>query len=244
MAEPYIPARPFGCTVEDLELDFASGDRPALITSLLAACTEPHDESRCWRLRVGERIAALLAVLRETEQSDALSLTLRCAHCKELFEISLQHAALAGLRTHAPNVQLTREGSPPLVLRMPTGDDLRAWRTQLPAPCEVAADIMLATLRVAGEIRPGDAAHAADVLAEADPLVSFSIACSCPNCGAKFDSPVDLEAAALQRLAGQQRALLREVLALASRFGWSEQEIFAVAPARRKKYLQMIAELA
>lgn len=244
MAEPYIPARSFGRAVEDLDLDFESGDRPALITSVLAACSEPRDEPRCWRLRVSDRIAALLAVLRETERSDALSLTLRCDHCKELFEIALQHDALAGLRTRAEDVQLTRPGSPPLVLRMPTGDDLRAWHEQLPAQHEVAADIMLATLRVAGEIRPGDAAVAADALAEADPLVSFSIACSCPNCGAQLEPPVDLEAAALQRLAGQQRALLREVLALASHFGWSEQEIFAVAPARRTKYLQMIGELA
>jgi hypothetical protein len=244
MAEPYIPARPFGRAVEDLELDFESGDRPALITSLLAACTESRDEPHCWRLRVSERIAALLAVLRETEQTDALSLTLRCEHCNENFEIALQHDALAGLRTRAQNVQLTRPQSPPLVLRMPTGDDLRAWHAQLQAEREVAADIMLATLRVAGEIQPGDAVLAADALAEADPLVSFSIACSCPNCGVELEPPVDLEAAALQRLAGHQRALLREVLALASRFGWSEQEIFAVAPARRAKYLRMIGELA
>lgn len=244
MAETYIPARPFGRAAEDLELDFNSDDRPALITRLLAACAEPCDESRWWRLRVGERIAALLKVLRETEQSDVLDLTLRCDHCKELFEIVLRHDALDLLQTRAGEVQLTRSGNAPLVLRLPTGDDLRAWHTQWPARREVATDIILATLRVGGEILPGDAERAADALAEADPLVSFSIACSCPNCGVEVEPPVDLEAAALLRLAGHQRALLRQVLTLASRFGWSEQEIFAVAPARRARYLQMIDELA
>jgi hypothetical protein len=244
MAEPYIPARPFGCAVEDLELEFESVDRPALITRLLAACAEPRDETRCWRLLVSERIAALLAVLRETEQSAALSLALRCDHCLELFEIALQHDALTELRTRAQDVRLTRAASPPLVLRMPTGEDLRTWHAQLPPQREAMADIMLATLRVSGEIEPGDAPRAAEALAQADPLVSFSIACACPNCGAALEPPVDLEAAALRQLACHQRGLLREVLALASRFGWSEQEIFAIAPVRRAKYLQMIGELA
>lgn len=244
MAESYTATRPFGRAVEDLELDFESGDRPALITRLLAACSEPQDESRWWRLLVSERIAALLAVLRETEQTDALSLALRCDRCREPFEIELQHDALAGLRTREEVVHITRADMPPLVLRMPTGDDLRAWHTQIPAQPEAATGIMLATLRVAGEIQAGDVARAANALAEADPLVSFSIACSCPNCGAMLDLPVDLEAAVLRRLAGQQRALLREVLELATHFGWSEQEIFAVAPARRAKYLALLGELA
>jgi hypothetical protein len=244
MAETYIPTRPFGRAAEDLELDFNSDDRPALITSLLAACAETRDEARWWRLRVSERIAALLKVLRETEQSEVLDLTLRCHHCKELFEIALRYDALDRLRTRADDVQLRRSGNAPLVLRLPTGDDLRAWHTQWPARREPAIEIILATLRVAGEILPGDAERAADALAEADPLVSFSIACSCPNCGADVEPAVDLEAAALQRLAGHQRALLRQVLALASRFGWSEQEIFAVAPARRAKYPQMMGDVA
>lgn len=244
MAESYTVTRPFGHAVEDLELDFENGDRPALITRLLAACSEPQDESRCWRLLVSERIAALLAVLRETEQRDALSLALRCDRCKEPFEIELQHDALAELRTRAEDVRITRPEMPPLVLRMPTGDDLRDWHTKMPAGLEAATGIMLATLRVAGDIQAGDVARAANALAEADPLVSFSVACSCPNCGATLDLPVDLEAAALRRLAGQQRALLREVLALASHFGWSEREIFAVAPARRAKYLALLGEPA
>lgn len=244
MAELHIPSRPFGGAAQDLELDFESGDRPALVTALLAACMAPPDEQLWWRLPVSERIAALLALLRETEHQGSLNLALRCDSCEKPFEIDLPHEAFAGLRTRVEDVQLSHAGSEPLVLRVPTGNDLRAWHSQMLADHEQAAAMMVSTLRVAGEIQPGDPERASRALAEADPLVSFSVTCSCPSCGVELEPAIDLEAAALQRLAVRQRALLREVLALASRFGWSEREIFEVPPARRAKYLQLIGEIA
>jgi hypothetical protein len=234
--------RVFGGAGEDLEFDFAHGDRAALVTALLDACDAMPQG--WWQQPVGARTAALLALLRASESRDALALTLRCDACGAPFEIELEHEALAGLAQVAPVVQLARAGAEPLTLRLPTGDDLRAWRTLQPATRDEAWRSMLARLSVAGTPRAGDEAAAAALLAQADPLVSFSVACACPSCGAQAEPELDLEGLALQRLAARQRGLLHEVHALASHYGWTETEVLAVPPARRAQYLDLIEGFA
>lgn len=235
-------ARVFGVAGEDLEFDFARGDRAALVTALLDACAATPQG--WWPQPVGARTAALLALLRASEAREALALTLRCAACGAPFEIELEHEALAGFGAAAAQLQLPREGAEPLTLRLPTGEDLRAWRGLPPAAHDAAAHTMLERLCVAGTPLPGDFAAAAAALAQADPLVSFSVACNCPSCGAEAEPEVDLESLALQRLAARQRGLLHEVHALASHYGWTEAEVLAVPPARRAKYLELIEGFA
>src|SRR5215470_18056470 len=96
MAPPPIALRPFG-RPQDLELEFADGDRPGLVTALLAGCGETSDAEFWWAQTVGTRIAALLRVLALSEGDDALSVRLRCPApaCGEAFEVALPFAALA-----------------------------------------------------------------------------------------------------------------------------------------------------
>ncbi|HMO47491.1 MAG TPA: hypothetical protein PKB14_15850 [Rubrivivax sp.] len=231
-------ARAFGGASEDLGFDFEHGDRLALVTALLDACAATP--AGWWCQPVGARTAALLALLRASEAREAIALTLRCAACAAPFEIELAHAALAGLAQAPPQLQVARDGAEPLTLRLPTGDDLRAWQALQPAARDAARRAMLARLAVAGTPLPGDEAAAAAALAQADPLVSFSVACACPCCGVAAEPEIDLEGLALQRLAARQRGLLHEVHALASHYGWTEAEVLAVPPARRAKYLELI----
>lgn len=235
-------ARAFGVAGEDLEFDFAHGDRAALVTALLDACAATPEG--WWPQPVGARTAALLALLHASESRDALALTLRCAACGAPFEIELEHAALAGLAPAAAPLRLVRDGAGPLTLRLPTGEDLRAWRALPPAARDEAGCAMLARLSIDGMPRPGDEAAAAALLAQADPLVAFSVACTCPSCGAEAEPEIDLEGLALQRLAARQRGLLHEVHALASHYGWTEAEVLAVPPARRARYLELIEGFA
>ena len=240
--------RVFGSAGEDLDFDFARGDRAALVTALLDTCAATPQG--WWAQPVGARTAALLALLRASESRDALALTLRCEACGAPFEIELEHQALAGLGRAQPQLQmqlqlqLEREGAEPLMLRLPTGEDLRAWHALQPTAHDAAARAMLERLCVAGTPRPGDEAAAAAALAQADPLVAFSVACSCPSCGAAAEPDIDLESLALQRLAARQRGLLHEVHALASHYGWTEAQVLAVPPARRAQYLDLIEGFA
>jgi hypothetical protein len=234
--------RAFGGAGDDLAFDFAHGDRPALVTALLDACAEAPQG--WWREPVGARIAALLELLRASEARATIELTQRCAACAAPYQIELEHDALAALAPAPAPLRIAREGAEPLTLRLPTGDDLRAWREQPPAARDEAARAMLTRLVVAGTPAPGDEAAAAAALAQADPLVSFGVACTCPGCGAAAEPEIDLEGVALQRLAARQRGLLHEVHVLASHYGWTEDQILAVAPARRAMYLDLIAGFA
>jgi hypothetical protein len=242
MEEGFTLSRSFGRAPEDLELDFSATDRPALVTALLAASTAHADADRWWQRPVGERTAALLALVGETEGAEAIALSVRCeaAGCGARLEIELPYAALAAPPPASQTITIHRDDGDAFSLRRPTGEDLRAWRSLRPASREQALLAMLTSLRIAGEPRPGDAARAADALADADPLVAFSVVCVCPTCGHQAEHEIDLEGLALQRLAARQRALLHEVHTLASHYGWTESEIFAVAPPRRARYVELI----
>jgi len=237
--------RSFGDAADDLDLDFGSSDRPALVTALLAACAAPADAGHWWQRPVGERISALLALLRDREGTGTVASTIRCEApgCGARLEIDLPLAPLAVAPPPSPTIAVARDEGDPLELRRPTGDDLRAWRTLRPGSREQAVMAMLACLSVSGEPRAEDAAPAAEALAEADPLVAFTVVCACPTCGHEAEYEIDLEGLALQRLAAHQRALLRDVHTLASRYGWSEAQILALTPGRRARYRELIEGL-
>ncbi len=238
--------RLFGSAAQDLEFDFASQDRPALVTALLAHCAAPADATFWWRQTVGARSAALLALLRATDVAQAITTGLRCvfADCSERFEIDLPHALLDALPGAEPPlgdaIELQRTAAPPLLLRRPTGEDLRSWREQPPADAANARTAMLNQLLLSGPLRPEDVEPATRALANADPLVAFSVRCACPVCGHEAERDIDLEGLALARLAALQRTLLQELHLLAAHYGWTEGEILAVAPARRARYREMI----
>lgn len=234
--------RGFGRAVCDLELDFDAGDRPALVTTLLAACAEPADAAHWWRRPVGERTAILLGLLRDTEGGESLPITLRCdvPACGERFEVDVPYQALEIASPQVETIELTRDDGGVLTLRRPTGEDLRMLQEMRPASREQALSAMVERLVVDGVPRLDDEGRVTDALSDADPLVAFSLVCACPACGYEAERDVDLEGLALRRLASRQRVLLREVHALASRYGWTEAEILAVPPARRARYLELI----
>ncbi len=243
------PPRPFGLSAADLAIDFVRTPRPWLVTEVLAACHPGADPAMWWDATVGRRTAALLGLMDGAASGGAehaeggqappptLVLTAPCPHCADRFEVALPISALLaleGAQDTALDVGLPDGRT--LRLRRPTGADLRAW-------CEDGAldpARLLGALIVDGQAQPGDAPVLFQALADADPLVDFEAACRCPACGREADCAVDLEAHVLAWLAAGQRRLLREVHTLASRYGWREDEILAVPPARRARYLAMI----
>jgi hypothetical protein len=70
------------------------------------------------------------------------------------------------------------------------------------------------------------------------------VSSTCPACGQPNDTTVDLELLALRRIAARRRALLQDVHALASAYGWTEQETLAIPPARRAEYRRLIDRVA
>jgi len=239
MAVRSAPLRPFGLAAGDLDIDFASPDRPALVTALLDSCATSADPGPWREQPVGARHRAMLALLQVSEAIDAVACTTCCPACGERAELALPLGDLQALPSGGAAVEVVIGGRR-LCLRRPTGDDLRAWRE---APPHNRGEVLQSLLQD-GELQPGDEETVARALADADPLVAFSVQCACPACGEMADHEVDLEALVLQRLAQRQHAVLREVHRLASHYGWTEAQVFAVAPSRRARYLALIADMA
>ncbi|MGY4532011.1 hypothetical protein ACVW0Y_001127 [Pseudomonas sp. TE3786] len=230
--------RAFG-TLEDLDLDFANADRPQLVTSLLAQCSAPQDAEFWWQQPVSLRTAALLQLAARTDGLQVLAFSAQCSLCAETFEFELALAPLLAASSAVAPLQVQLH-SRTLALRRATGNDLRDWRAARPGSRQQAVQLMLDSLLLEGEVRAEEHALLAAALADADPLAAFAVACQCPACGAEREVDIDLDAAALARLQQRQRTLLREVHSLASRYGWSEAQVLAIAPARRAQYLALI----
>jgi hypothetical protein len=242
-ARPNDSVRPFG-TAGDLDVDFEQADRPGLVTELLARCDGAGDAAFWWNQPVSARTGALLRVVAATEQRGDLSLNARCVAgaCNERFEFELPLYALARAASEVGPLRVRLDDARTLAMRRPTGSDLRRWRDAEPASRSEAVGAMLASLLLEGQVDAGDEAAVSSALGALDPLVDFAVACRCPACGAPNEIRIDLEALALTRLAARQRALVHEVHRFASRYGWTESVVLAVPPARRARYLALMAD--
>jgi len=243
--------RAFGAA-EDLAVDFAGDDRPGLVTTILHGCRLAPGAAGAddvWALSLAGRIGGLLAIHARTQAAEALPIEMRCPTqgCAEPLEAELPLADLLALAQQA-------ELEPTLgvaglarrcVVRRPCGRDQRRWRAATAGAEDDMAGLralVLDSLLVEG--RPKDEAErlaVAEALEAFDPLAAFQVAIACPACGTESDIPVDLEDLLLQELARAQGRLLLDVHRLAGRYGWSEAEVLAVPPARRRHYLALIA---
>jgi hypothetical protein len=229
---------PFGAAV-DLDLDFSTADRPALVTALLAR-GRADGAGDWWQRSVGERIAALVDLLVLSDGRRCLDLHATCAspRCGETFGFELPLDALP--KPMPGTVRIVLDGGRGVELRRPCGDDLRRWRSARPATRRDAVRTMLESLCIAGTVEDADAQAVAAALAEADPLVDFEVQGRCPACDAATTISVDLESLVLARLAERQKAIESELHRLALHYGWTEAQSLAIPPARRRRYLDRI----
>jgi len=80
----------------------------------------------------------------------------------------------------------------------------------------------------------------AERVAAADPFADISFDLSCPECGASWESPLDVGEFVRARLRSTARRLLGEVDELARAYGWSEGRILALSQQRRNSYLELV----
>jgi len=243
MAHADPPVRPFG-RGDDLEVVFDGSDRPSLVTALLARCSEAGDPRGWWAQRVGRRIAVLLRVAAESDHLQAFTVERRCSQpaCGTAFEMSLPLDQLdSGSEADRIAVALPAGGA--VMARLPTGEDQRRWAGRAYASRREAIGAITGALVVEGQVAPDDdaaVAALADALADHDPLVNFTVSCSCPACGETNETAIDLEGLALGHLARRRRALIEDVHALASAYGWTEAQVLAISEERRASYRALV----
>jgi hypothetical protein len=182
-----------------------------------------------------ERRDGLLLQWRSRLFGDCLAGYAACPQCGCGVDVSLTPVGLAEPEERF----VVQVGGHPLAVRLPTSLDLAAI-----TGCESveAARRMLVSLCVEDSHDLDTEVVAAAIDAELDRRTGISagaVALTCPDCGHGWNVQIDVATFAwreIEILAGQ---LLRYVDVLARRYGWSEQEILALSPARRRFYLEL-----
>lgn len=234
------------------------GDGPVerALTVLAAAGHDP-DELVDWTL--ADRDRALLGI-RGALLGDSIPVVAPCGACGELLEFELSAAALRALPRPDGDAIEVHAGAFAVTAGPPTSRSLAAAlaaadpdagydrflrscvrtcsRTRGPDPVDPGA--------VEPEpVDPGDlpAAVLVDLeaaLLAAEPLLAVSMATTCPACGADGDVDVDLGHLVVDEVTTRARRLLRDVHALATAYGWTEEEVLALPRVRREAYLEAV----
>lgn len=201
-------------------------------------------------LPVGEREADLFA-LRRALFGERMQVRLACAACGEDMEFDLDAGefarSLAGRDTPGDPVVRVQQGCWEVEFRLPGVADLTAAaraadpRGALLARCLVSA-VRDGTAVGAGDLPISVQRRIAEAVEAADPGADVTLNVACPECGAATRAELDIASYLWTELDAWARDLLLDVHLLATSYGWSEPEILALSPLRRRYYLELCAD--
>lgn len=225
---------------ELLALWEAGGSLEPLDRGILAARagSEGLENAADWPL--GRRNRAL-AQLHCTAFGGVLQGWTRCADCGEHLEFEFDGKTIANAEPEPVGQRFVTVGE--WLFRLPTSRDLAEAaqeRSELPA-----ARRLLSACWAGSEPAPvawseEDVSLVEQQLAEADPLSEIRLHFDCPSCSASFDESLDIGQFVWAKIEGHAKRVLRDVHLLASAYGWSESQILALSPARRRAYLELV----
>ncbi|MFC0111336.1 T4 family baseplate hub assembly chaperone [Kibdelosporangium aridum] len=209
--------------------------------ALLHAVARP-DVPDLLAVPVGERDAELFA-LRRSLFGRRIPVLLACAECDEELEFDFDTMAVPQGGSTADPITVT-EGPWSVVLRVPTcGDVLAAARSSSPRDVLLARCVLEAKCgndSAAVTDLPADVVgRVVDAAAQADPGADIQLAVRCPECDSTARAELDISVCLWTELDAWARATLLDVAKLAASFGWTEADILAMSPLRRRYYLEL-----
>ena len=222
------------------ERAFSQSTIQRALALLAAACPESPPDALAG-LSIGRRDARLLA-LREATFGPAFTALAVCPACGDAMELTFHADDLRPATAAEPpaKLELQIEGLD-LRVRLPTSadllaisrpDDLAAARSQLLARCLIGGPDQMPERVLDGVIAR---------MALADPLADIQLALHCAGCGHGWQAAFDIVSFFWREIHAWARGLLREVHILATAYGWREDDILALSPARRRFYLEMVS---
>ena len=138
------------------------------------------------------------------------------------------------------------EGRWTVLLRPPTSADLLAAAEVPPdrARAVVLARCVLDSRKggrrvAAAALPPAVQERVAEAAAAADPRADITFDVPCPACGHRTKALLDPGAFLWEELDAWARGMLLDVHLLAAAYGWSEPEVLALSPLRRRRYLEL-----
>lgn len=218
---------------------------------LLAAGIPSMTEAELGAHTAGRRDAALLSIMESTfgPRSDALA---SCPACGEPVEFSFSAAEVIRIEAEQADGEplRVRENGFDVRFRLPTVADLAEISTN-GAEADGVRKALLDRCVVQAR-RRGKAVAVEDFteevtdaidgeMARADPNADIVFALACEGCGNAWSVPLDVPAFVWAEVESWARRLILEVHSLAAAYGWSEREILAMPPVRRRTYLELAA---
>jgi hypothetical protein len=223
---------------------------------LLSIALPDRDRVQLAAMPISERNALLLR-LHELTFGPELNVFGECPECGARLEFAVQVEALAARQDTQPaaDVITWERNGQHYRLRPVTTDDLVAC---LDVPeLKAAQDLLLSRCLemspaappvspAAMPVQPPIAALAddADVLQRFEQLHAaeeLNCAIDCPGCASSQVLDLDLARFVWAEIRTAARRLIADIHDLASAYGWSEQSISSMSPARRGAYLELLS---
>ena len=196
-----------------------------------------------WAAPLGCREHALLD-LRVAAFGDALELEDACPACGEEIEFAVDTGSLRLARPAMdnPSFVIQADGST-VTLRLVSSADMAAVeRGEVTDRLGLLERCLLAGSEVeAASLTPAQRDAIDAVLAERDPQADVRFSLSCPACTHEWSAIFDVGAVVWSELRRHSLQLLYEVDALARVYHWSQAEILALPPERRRRYLELVS---
>lgn len=213
---------------------------------LLASAWPARSVDDWARQPIGRRDDALLQ-LREVLFGTRLEGLAACPQCGEQVEMAFSTADIRSPLTAGTDaLRIAAEGLD-LACRVPNSLDVLAARA-LPAEQQRAALMQRCIVSVTrkgsdvpvAELPETLIATLAERLAAADPQAAVELALSCPGCGHRWSVVFDILSYLWGEIQDWAQRLLLDIHTLASAYGWSEGDILAMPPRRRRMYLDLL----
>jgi hypothetical protein len=163
-----------------------------------------------------------------------------CPGCGVVLDVPVDVAAVATLPVHEPGEPLSVviDGTE-VPFRLPTTADLIAVGG---LPADQARAVLLAACLGAepGTVPPPETGAAVEAAMEqAAPAGAVDLIVRCADCGLESVLPLDMPALVWAGIEAHVSALLQDVHALATSYGWTEADVLELSPRRRALYLAM-----
>ncbi|MGK6319611.1 hypothetical protein [Sphingomonas sp. DT-204] len=220
-------------------------DKPAIEAGVYLAALNLSEISfdACERLAIGAR-DSVLAGLHAAMFGRRLELAATCPDCGARLDVSFTTDALQ-IESAAGTTSIVEIGGQRFGVRPANSVDLAAV-ADIP-DVEVARELLAirCLMPAKGESAPAtlseiDLGAVAAALAKVDPASDPYVSLTCFECEATWEAPIDIARILASEIEGAADALMDDIHDLALAYHWSEEAILALAPARRRAYLQRL----
>jgi hypothetical protein len=185
---------------------------------------------------IGVRDAALLK-LRHATFGTRISGCVACPQCGSRLEFDLDTGAI--VRDFPEPVESTIAFGDELRFRLPNSSDLLAVARCADAD-SAAREILnrcCLTARRPQEWSEGAIAEVGALMAETTGATDIRLGFTCAACGRAFSEHLDMPDYFWGEIEHRAQHILDDVHCLASAYGWDEESVLALTPARRAAYL-------